>query len=55
MKTYKVVFVFDSEEENKWDALAEWYRKDYVLQDNDDFVTIKKKLRRKHDSSRHQG
>ena len=40
MKTYKVVFVFDSEEENKWDALAEWYRKDYVLQDDDDFVVI---------------
>jgi len=40
MKRYELVFVFDSEKENKWDALAEWYKKDNVLKDNEDFVVI---------------
>ena len=43
MKRYEVVFVFDSEIENKWAALLEWYKKDNVLKDTEDFVVIEEK------------
>ena len=43
MNTYEVVFIFNSEKANKYEALAEWFRKDNYLKDTQDFVYVEKK------------
>ena len=41
MNRYEAVFVFNSEEKNKWKALEKWlYEKPNSLKDNQDFVAI---------------
>ena len=44
MNTYEVKFIFNSKKENKYEALAEWYRKANAIKD---FDSIEKQRKEK--------
>ena len=49
MNTYEVVFIFNSKKANKYEALAEWYRKANAHKDFD-FIYIEKQRKEKNDN-----